>query len=160
MSKDSAKGGYATYTTQGWIKVPAKRIWAPHLHEAKDVPKVEALIKKVLPDHTLPNPLVTSKAYSRDYTIRNKEGQEKLRHVEGITYRLNPSITEWLLWRLSELRGLKFSFFSDQWVGLLAESGEESTWVEADEFTLAIAKTIDLWQGKVPPREPDPIMGS
>ena len=60
---------------------------------------------------------------------------------------LDPKITEYLLWEISDLhKDLRLRFYSDQWVAVHASDGISATYVQADDFTLALAKTLEIWR--------------
>ena len=108
------------------------------------------------------------------YTVKKlkngKPGKSKV-HVSPahVQVSLNPKLTESLLWMIADLQvptgrpsdhsaagqmdSLKLNFYSDQWVGISAmahlQGKDENTWVEADDFTLALAKTLEVWRAKI-----------
>jgi hypothetical protein len=136
-----------------------EEIWAPHLHKAEDKAIVGPWLLGVLNATHRFVPFEAEELFLPDREIKyTLHGEE--RTAERVA--MNPEVTHRLLVLIGEMdipgqtlreEALALRFFADQWVGILSTAvlgGEEnSLWVEADDFTLGLAKTLEVWREKI-----------
>lgn len=139
-----------------------EEVWAPHLHKPEDKATVGPWLLGVLNATDRFVPFEAEELFLPDRQIKfTLQGEED----RTIRVAINPEVTNRLLVLIGEMEipeqtlreeTLALRFFADQWVGILSTavlgSEENSLWVEADDFTLALAKTLEVWREKIKPQ--------